>query len=77
MIEESMEHWWGDNLIGKGKEKYSEKPFPSAILSTPNPTRMLWDLNEASAVRNCRLTPWAMILPLSTTPHILLLITFL
>jgi hypothetical protein len=31
-----MEHWW--NEIDRGRPKYSGKTYPSATLSTTNPT---------------------------------------
>jgi hypothetical protein len=57
-------NWWNGDW--QGKPKYSEKTYPSATLSTTNPTWRDPGSNPAAAVGSQRLTAWAMTRPFSS-----------
>jgi hypothetical protein len=63
-----MEHRW--NEIDRGKPKYSEKTYPSATLSTTNPTWTDWgsnpDLRDERPASNRLSQPNCMFVSIST-----------
>jgi hypothetical protein len=65
--------WWlwsnRWNANWQGKQKYSEKTCPSAILSTTNPTWMTRARTRAATVGSRRLTAWAMARPTDILPN--------
>jgi hypothetical protein len=58
--------WWRIrwNEDWQAKPKYSEKTYPSATLSTTNPTCQTRAWTRAAAVGSQRLTAWAMARPI-------------